>query len=1056
MKKQIRLILLAMLVVVMVVMTAVVASADDTADGSGIALVGEEIVGNYSVETDSGYTSTNTLAEAIGVVKNGGAITLLKDVEEAAGVQLNVNKTYTITGANAGADYKLTFTGTTAFDGGYNPNNKGAATAYALDVSAGNVTFDNLVVVAPRTAGVIVLRLSGADAEVTLNNVITDGGHYTIAYYATATLNIKGADTVLGTGSNHQYILHSTVIGEGAVLNMYNGKVTNKQNGYVTGNSTAGGDIMLFYATKFEFNLMGGTVESAGDGFWCKNGMKLTVSEDIPGVQTVVTSPSGTVLPDGSGSVINISGGTFTINGGNAANSVLNVRGAGTTVSVSGGTFNGGSIALGGGIGAVQISGGTFSSPAAAVSAENLAGGFLINCNNAVSLTISGGTFRATGANSYSAVLRISDGGANVRITGGTFEMSGPGDVVRKNNGTLTIEKGGAVAPSFTALSGTGTAVLTIEGSNGVTTINDGVFTNCSSTTYLLNLHANNAVVNINGGTFNSYAWNSITVRNRGMKLTVDGGVFESKGAGGYIFCSNDANTIEIKDGTFKAPATTSDISYQIVYLGAYDNKLIISGGKFIGGKRQIDMDNKLTTAPTGASVVISGGEFGADGVAVYGCIISGNNGSFSAGTNVQSTFDRTIEITGGIFTLPNQTTHGMFNCNGIHYEISGGTFTVPSDVNIGKGIFSMNDNDHVSDVTVTGGTFTIHGSGNVFCYDANKSGSASSTVDRPCGSLTVTGGTFINDNPASGAALFSFWSGKDLPDAEGKYASITITGGRFQTVNRSIFSMNIGSSVQTVTVTGGLFVISNDEPVGFVYVSGGECARNISFTGGAFLSKAPTTIYGEDVITDSMPQLSYAGVAHYAFIMNVPATFAPAMTTGTQVRLTAGSEGIRFTSTISASAIAGLGGTVSYGTIIAPLDMVAAAGNFTKAALDAYATAKGYATSKVYVDVPAVYSVDNVDGGVTFNAVLVNIKEANYDRAFAAIAYAKVGETYYYAEFNAEENARSLADAVDAALTDISVEPEGEYVYPVDGGYSCYSDSQRAKLEALKASISA
>lgn len=132
MKKQIRLILLAMLVVVMVVMTAVVASADDTADGSGIALVGEEIVGNYSVETDSGYTSTNTLAEAIGVVKNGGAITLLKDVEEAAGVQLNVNKTYTITGANAGADYKLTFTGTTAFDGGYNPNNKGAATAYAV------------------------------------------------------------------------------------------------------------------------------------------------------------------------------------------------------------------------------------------------------------------------------------------------------------------------------------------------------------------------------------------------------------------------------------------------------------------------------------------------------------------------------------------------------------------------------------------------------------------------------------------------------------------------------------------------------------------------------------------------------------------------------------------------------------------------------------------------------------------------------------------------------------------------------------------------------------
>jgi hypothetical protein len=124
---------------------------------------------------------------------------------------------------------------------------------------------------------------------------------------------------------------------------------------------------------------------------------------------------------------------------------------------------------------------------------------------------------------------------------------------------------------------------------------------------------------------------------------------------------------------------------------------------------------------------------------------------------------------------------------------------------------------------------------------------------------------------------------------------------------------------------------------------------------------------------------------------------------------------GLRFTSYLSDSIIAlakaalDAGKTVSYGTLIAPADYVAAAGAFTKEALEKVNAPAG---KMKYADVPANVSKRDADGdGVAeaFSATLVGIQEVNYERVFASVAYVVIdGETFYSA-YNSADNARCL-----------------------------------------------
>ncbi|MBP3397176.1 MAG: hypothetical protein J6L87_08380 [Clostridia bacterium] len=93
----------------------------------------------------------------------------------------------------------------------------------------------------------------------------------------------------------------------------------------------------------------------------------------------------------------------------------------------------------------------------------------------------------------------------------------------------------------------------------------------------------------------------------------------------------------------------------------------------------------------------------------------------------------------------------------------------------------------------------------------------------------------------------------------------------------------------------------------------------------------------------------------------------------------------------------------------------------------------------------------------LSFNAVLIDVQEANYGRKIAAVAYACVNDTYYYSAFDSNENARSLSEIAETALADTKTAAQLQeddalkalYVYLVADTeqYSKYTKEQRDAL---------
>lgn len=291
-------------------------------------------------------------------------------------------------------------------------------------------------------------------------------------------------------------------------------------------------------------------------------------------------------------------------------------------------------------------------------------------------------------------------------------------------------------------------------------------------------------------------------------------------------------------------------------------------------------------------------------------------------------------------------------------------------------------------------------------------------------------------------------------------YGTVNIEGGTFinqkTKSSQTIFKNNTCSSLN---IKGGL-VLSVEGPAYFVRTNG--CA-NITTESGY----SPADSRGNAELSKYSGNYTFEGKSYKAWKMFAATDSKYAMTTeyGAQVRMTAGSTGLRFISTITADkiaaakALAGEGGSVSYGTVIAPMDYVMQADAFTMAALDA-ATALQGKTSK-YLNIAAKEGLtEDEEGNVEIRAAITNIKAENLTRAFAAIAYVKVVDakgatTYYYGEFDGASNVRSICQVAEAALADTSTEQTGEYRYAVtteDGNtvYSRYSESARNILKTF------
>lgn len=154
------------------------------------------------------------------------------------------------------------------------------------------------------------------------------------------------------------------------------------------------------------------------------------------------------------------------------------------------------------------------------------------------------------------------------------------------------------------------------------------------------------------------------------------------------------------------------------------------------------------------------------------------------------------------------------------------------------------------------------------------------------------------------------------------------------------------------------------------------------------------------------------------------------ALTAGASVRIAdvKNGGGIRFESKVNTDLYNSLknteGVTVSLGTIIVPEEYR----NGLDINFDNFKTASQGGTNKdknLCVDITQTKWQDEANG--IYTAALINLKEANYTKSFAARGYMKVTyadghSVYYYSDFDKDGNVRSIQAVASAALADTSV----------------------------------
>lgn len=167
------------------------------------------------------------------------------------------------------------------------------------------------------------------------------------------------------------------------------------------------------------------------------------------------------------------------------------------------------------------------------------------------------------------------------------------------------------------------------------------------------------------------------------------------------------------------------------------------------------------------------------------------------------------------------------------------------------------------------------------------------------------------------------------------------------------------------------------------------------------------------------------------------------ALTTGASVRIAnvKNGGGIRFESKVNTDLYNSLKDTedvtVSLGTIIVPEEYR----NGKEINFDNFKTASEGGTNQaknLCVDIPQTKWQDEANG--IYTAALINLKEANYTKSFAARGYMKVTyadghSDYYYSDFDEDGNVRSIQAVASAALADTSV---------------TYTEAQKAILKAF------
>lgn len=178
--------------------------------------------------------------------------------------------------------------------------------------------------------------------------------------------------------------------------------------------------------------------------------------------------------------------------------------------------------------------------------------------------------------------------------------------------------------------------------------------------------------------------------------------------------------------------------------------------------------------------------------------------------------------------------------------------------------------------------------------------------------------------------------------------------------------------------------------------------------------------------------------------------------TAGGSIRLSDEGNGMRFVTTVSRADFAALWAldeNVSWGTLIVPQGYVGnIGGRLTHSALDSAGLKR--------LDVASVGWYGENEENYFFAGSVVEILTANYTLKYTAIGYMKVNYTngtsaYIYATpEGGKQVSRSVFQLADVALSDIVSTESAAYPHAVSGGYSRYTEDERAEMGVFTASV--
>lgn len=679
----------------------------------------------------------------------------------------------------------------------------------------------------------------------------------------------------------------------------------------------------------------------------------------------------------------------------------------------------------------------------------------MTNGTNIGFVTITGGELesRAGTIIKYSGVGdNASTRVAGVLITGGTFRISGSGDVIflkgdNSLKGRMVVQIEGGSFEELTLDTFKGSYVK-IEGNDKARVeITGGRFGSFDN--------ANNP---LGGSTVNSIlrAYNGAT-----GTFIVRGGIFGNAlawirtdcGVKFYIYpCTVEGRTGEPK---FICNRTEGDIRAIWFHNASRNGEMRIAGGTF-----EITTPKPRLVNAAGARLVITGGTFKHNGEGI--CLADGDQVSevYIAGGSFEATgYKPTIQYSCRPGGKPAQA--GLV-------EISGGDFKA----SIGANIIQYTTTKASPVFTIKGGTFFSESSAIINMKNVNAElvisgnptfrtmGNDVIYLDKNPGVLRIEGGTFILEELPEDADRKYVADNAVILVASRDSATLTINGGTFidlRTGNNQVFLVKNAKAV--VNLNGGVMLSKTVKS--FFYRDYDNTHRNMYFDA--------STPY----------QVTIDEVTYYYCAMRAGNANAPIRNTVASARVNDGSEGIRFTSMVTkaqASALAKLADDntkVTYGTLImsaktmkdlvsatleADLKVNALGVNF-HAALKKVAADASKAENKVFLDVVADKGLTtDADGNITYRASLIHLKSNT--ATYAAVSYAKVtvdGEDqYFYGNVLTAQDGCSMAIAAQLALNDTNdqVGVVGSYTYKYrsilnEKVYSRFSKEVQEKLKS-------